>query len=285
MTHNEVKKAKFRFAALYGLSVILIFLLVMAFWRKTAGAVQPVAQTVDGDGYFIQFDTLLHAKSDRVDSLYALYLKSLQNGNAEPASFLMEKNNLATTLDSIAQQASVLSGGAKKNAMELIVARFRSSLEIKDKLINELTYLPKNKMLPNNGFQDSSSGKNELENLKGMLVEKEQKIAALEQSLQSRAIPTTGSATEVQKQLTQKNNLIASLQTQLKQKDEALQRALTATPNNSGGTSNEWKQKYTSLKASYDRVVDSEKMLRSAYKTVVDDNKRLLGQLQSSKKG
>ena len=45
----------------------------------------------------------------------------------------------------------------------------------------------------------------------------------------------------------------------------------------------EWKQKYSALKAGYDKASEREAALRAAYKTVADDNKRLLAQLQSLK--
>ena len=82
--------------------------------------------------------------------------------------------------------------------------------------------------------------------------------------------------------LVDKEQRIADLENQLKQKNAALQNGGQVTSNDA---SNEWKQKYASLKSSYDKLAASEKALRSAYKTVADDNKRLLGQLQSAKKG
>ena len=84
----------------------------------------------------------------------------------------------------------------------------------------------------------------------------------------------------------EKDKVIASLQTQLKEKEAALQSANAApavvTSNSTGD--GEWKQKYAALKSSYEKVSANEKALKSAYKTVVDDNKRLLTQLQSIKK-
>ncbi|RYY00427.1 MAG: hypothetical protein EOO53_21990 [Gammaproteobacteria bacterium] len=46
----------------------------------------------------------------------------------------------------------------------------------------------------------------------------------------------------------------------------------------------EWKQKYAALKSSYDKAIERENTLKSSYKTVVDDNKRLLQQIQNLKK-
>lgn len=279
------KKAKLRFAALYVFSLLLIFVVVAAFWQKGLGPRQPASQQASGNGeYFMQFDTLLHAKLDHLDEMYSLYLKNLESGNTETTDFLSARNEFSKTLDSIANQASFLTGGSKKTVMDMLVGRFRSSLEIRNRLINELTYLPKNTALTKvKGMtMDDSYAKTELERLTKVLVEKEQAISFLEQKLQQQT-GTGGTVdnTQMLKELAEKNNLVASLQAQLKQKDAALQRA--SSQNNSNASGDEWKQKYSSLKASYDKLAEGEKSLKNAYKTVVDDNKRLIGQLQSKK--
>lgn len=72
----------------------------------------------------------------------------------------------------------------------------------------------------------------------------------------------------------------------LNQRIQQLQNAPTvAAPVQQPTVSNdgEWKQKYSSLKANYDKVAEREAALKAAYKTVADDNKRLLTQLQSLK--
>jgi hypothetical protein len=278
------KNATLRFVTLYVFSLLLIFIVVTGFWQKGLGPKQPAIQQSSGSSeYFMQFDTLLHTKLDQLDNLYASYLNNLENGTADATNFLSVRNELSTTLDSIANQASFLTNGSKKETMEMIVSRFRPSLEIKNRLINELTYLPRNTALTKvQGVTiDQSYAKTEIERLKNTLAEKEQAINLLEQKLQQQP-GTDGTVTNAptQKELADKNNLIASLQTQIKQKDAALQRA---SQTNSNGSGDEWKPKYSSLKASYDKLADSEKALKNAYKTVIDDNKRLIGQLQSKK--
>jgi hypothetical protein len=126
----------------------------------------------------------------------------------------------------------------------------------------------------------------EVENLKRTLAEKEQKIAALESAVQQKSMgDTAAKLNPPSANADGKDKMIASLQNQLKEKEAALRSvnsapAVTTTPSDGS----EWKQKYASLKASYDKVSANEKTLKSAYKTVADDNKRLLSQLQTMKK-
>lgn len=249
MTANEQKKAKLRFIALYACSLVLMIGVVAAFWKKGAAA-QPAGELpVSDDEYFVQYDTLLHARMDQLDERYAIYLKNLQNGNKEATGFLYARDMLATTLDSIEKQASFLTSGPKKEAIAQVVARYKNSLMIRSRLINELTHIPQKSTLPSTEPDVTSTNTSDpdVENLKTMLAAKDQRIADLE--------------------------------------NQVKQNASQNGRQNTGGGSDEWKQKYNSLKSSYDKLAASEKSLRNAYKTVADDNKRLLGQLQSAKKG
>ena len=127
----------------------------------------------------------------------------------------------------------------------------------------------------------------EVENLKRALAERDQKITALETAIRQNASKDAGPKTASPSVAPdQKDKIIASLQLQLKEKEAALQTANSTPPvtNVNTGDNSEWKQKYASLKASYDKVSANEKTLKNAYKTVADDNKRLLTQLQSIKK-
>lgn len=106
--------------------------------------------------------------------------------------------------------------------------------------------------------------------LKALMAQKDERIKTLESTP---AAGLAGGADE-------KDQMILSLQTQLQEKETALQ-SLRQQPQASGSGDGEWKQKYAALKAGYDKAVASEKALRSAFKTVAEDNKRLLNQLQS----
>ena len=85
-----------------------------------------------------------------------------------------------------------------------------------------------------------------------------------------------------EEELAAKDKIIDFLENQLKQAHS--QKQVIMTGSNSSSSDSEWKQKYASLKESYDKVSANEKSLKSAYKTVADDNRRLLNQLQSMRK-
>ena len=253
--------------ALYGISLLLIFIVVSAFWQKTSSATPDVLQAAETETYFIQFDTLLHARLDELDNMYTLFLKNSANNSAEVNAFLNAKNSMTNTLDSIAQQATILASGSKKAAMEMVVNRYRNSLEIRDRLTTQLGYMPRNRplpKLPENNI-DSSASNTDTERLRNMVAGRDQEITRLEQKAQA--------------DLKEKNDLIVSLQNQLKQRSPGV------VSNNPSANDSEWRQKYSSLKASYDKVAESEKALKGAYKIVAEDNRRLLAQLQSMKKG
>jgi chromosome segregation ATPase len=112
----------------------------------------------------------------------------------------------------------------------------------------------------------------ELEELKEILVQKEQKI----QELQSGGDKAAA--------LQEKDNIIATLQNRLQQ-------ASASQPRTDAGAA-EWKDKYEKmrianerLKETNDKYASQANELKSAYKEVVDDNRRLINQLQSARGG
>lgn len=127
----------------------------------------------------------------------------------------------------------------------------------------------------------------DVENLKRALAEKEQKIASLESAMQQKSNTGIGAKPSLPAvSADEKDKMISSLQNQLKEKEAALRSAASVPPVNAAPSDgSEWKQKYAALKASFDKVSANEKTLKGAYKTVADDNKRLLSQLQTMKKG
>ena len=212
------------------------------------------------------------------------YVKGRQAG-AEPdlAALLTARNALRNNLDSIDQQAAYLNEGPKKIAMSLAVAKFRKELADKESLLDGISVLPKGAFNANTkGMATAASSNQEVETLKQLLQQKDETIAALQKESQLNATPVSGSGDALQKALADKDKLIASLQTQLKQKDAALQNTPAQTRPASGG---EWQQKYQSLKVAFEKVSASEKSLKNSYQTLADDNRRLLSQLQSARKG
>ena len=286
ITRAEQQKTKLRFAVIYTLSLLLAFVVTTAFWQKLSSKNSPDAapQTAETEKYFMQLDTALHAKAETLGAMSKAYVKGRQAGT-EPdlTALLSARSALRGSLDSIDQQAAYLNEGPKKTAMNLAVSNFRKELDEKENLLNGITVLPKAAFNANTSPSNSATANNdEVESLKRLLQQKDETIAALQKESQLNTTPSSGSGDALQKAVADKDKLIASLQTQLKQKEAASQNASTSGKTASGG---EWQQKYQSLKAAFDKVSASEKSLKNSYQTLADDNRRLLSQLQSARKG
>jgi len=260
---NISKSTGLHFMLLYAVSLALIFIVVSAFFKRD-DMVSTSAYHPD-EGYeknIVQIDTFLQSKLQLIDKSYIAYLNSnRQPDNKEAGDVLSAKNGLFISVDSIEKTAAGLREGPARQSILQTVNRFKTAYQTRDSLFYSLVLLPKG-TIPNYNVSTQGNSNTELETLKGILVEKEQRIAELEKSK-----PTD---------LQEKDKLIASLQNQLKRK-EATQ--------TTGSDDGEWKQKYSSLKQAYDKTSASERSLKSAYQTVVDDNKRLLNQLQTLRKG
>ena len=243
---NEEKKSRLRFVLLYAFSLVLIFIVVTAFWKKSSDVAGGSAAEPGSDDYFMQYDTLLYNSWKQIDEESIGYLRNVQKGNSTAVGFVSAKKSFESKLDSLEKEASFLTTGAKKQAIEQIVARYRKSIVTRSRFMEKIGHLPKG----STPVIDTSSGSNaETNNLRSMLAGKDQRILDLEN--------------------------------QLRQKNAALQSGNPSAIDNSG----EWKQKYNSLRSEHDKLLQTEKSLRSAYKTVADDNRRLLAELQQTKKG
>jgi hypothetical protein len=289
VTPEEQKKARLRFLGLYGVSLVLIFIVVSAFWQNKGGIIEKSIdqEVAESNFYFFQTDTLLHARMEQMDKAFADYLTKRTKGNhADAGSFFAAKKSFASVLDSIEQQAAYLSNGPKKNAMTTLSSKFRVAFTERSKILDAVALLPRQKG-DTSQVANASNGQAsaELEELKKILVDKETKIAALEKSAQAVQPGNEKGMTELlnqkQQELAGKDKIIAFLENQLKQAQAQKQVVMTSSHSPS---ESEWKQKYASLKDSYDKVSANEKSLKSAYKTVADDNRRLLNQLQTMRK-
>ena len=289
VTRKEQKKARLRFIALYAISLLFIFIVVSAFWQNKEGAqADPIDKEVaESNLFFMQTDTLLHARMEQLDKAFSSFLLSrTKNNNVDAGRFLQAKNSFTTVLDSIEKQAMYLSNGPKKNAMTNLAAKFRMAFIERNKILDAVALLPKQKR-DSNLVANNNTGRSqaELEELKKILLDKENKIAELERRTQVMQPGNDKGLTDLlnqkQKELAGKDKVITFLESQLKQVHAKKGPAILTSSNSSDG---EWKKKYASLKESYDKITASEKSLKSAYKTVADDNRRLLNQLQAARK-
>lgn len=324
-TRTERRKAKLRFIALYAVSLLLLLTLASAFWQRLATKnTQAVApQTGDKEAWFLTIDTAFHAKMNAMNDLAATYVKARKDG-AQPdmGGWLLLRQSLNKTLDSLDQQAGYLTDGPKKAMMTSIAANFRKAVFNHEAVVNGIVTFPKGGATA--GVPASTAA---VDSLKRLLQERDGLVAALQKQAQLAAANSGATANSLQVAISERDkniaglqNQISTLQTQIRQKDAALQAASNNKPvaNNAGLASlqnqvttlqnqlkqkdaalqaalaskpavvsggAEWQQKYQSLKTSFDKVAASEKSLRGAYQTLADDNRRLLSQLQSARKG
>ncbi len=239
-TRTERKKAKIRFILLYAISLLLIVVLLSAFWQKLApkGSQSTGDQASDKDAWFVQIDTTLHAKMGALDRLAQSYVRLKQTGSQpDTAAWFLMRQSFGKTLDSIDQQAGYLSDGPKKTVMNSVAANFRKALETRQAVMAGIMNIAKSDVTAS-----SAKAAEQLDSLRRSLGQKEATIASLQQQAQL-AATTSGSANtglqnalaERDKSITSLQGQVTSLQNQLRQKEAALQSASATKPIDNSG--------------------------------------------------
>lgn len=237
-TPPHKKTARWQFFGLYLFSLILIFIVVSAFWKASEPVTAAPDPTKEDAAYFMQIDTLLHTRMAALDATVVHHLKNGQasDGNVVQAQFYQ----MQQAIDGVEKQASFLEEGSRKQVMQFAAASFREMLVLRKSLLSGTLEAAGNSAQPSAtpGNPPSSTSADEVAKLRQLLAQKDERIMALEQRVNTSAAP-------------------------------------------GGGNDSELKQKYTSLKAAFEKTAASEKALKAAYNTVAEDNRRLLNQLQT----
>lgn len=278
-TRAAQRKAKLRFALLYAVSLVLLLVVMSAFWRRLAPPAETsaVPQAAEREQYIVQADTFLHHRMERLDAVYAAAVEARQRGQETSPALEAVRREFSRALDSLDEQASFLDNGPKKQALQQVSEKFRKSFGDRERIVNAVFALPK-LQAPQAASTSATGAANEVDALKRQVEEKDARITAL-----LAAAEQSGNGGAVQ-QASDKDKTIAALQAQVKQKEAALQAALQNRPASPASSGGEWQQKYASLKSSYDKVAASEKNMKAAYQALADDNRRLLSQIQSLRK-
>ena len=275
-----------QFIGLYIISLVLIVAVVIAFWQGRIPPTPPekTEKGSDNADYLMQAETLLHNRLEAVDAACVAYLNGEKRGMPSVEEKIkVASHELKVTLDSMDRIVQNLQDASKKEMLTVVVNRSKKTLENKNTTIacifqlidslskpkveeEEITTQPK--LMANNTKA--------LDELKQILADKENVIADLKGQQQK-------GLQEKEKALLEKDKQIAYYQNQLKQKQTSPQTINTPVQNTSGITETEWQQKYAAMKSSYDKALARENNLKAAYKTVVDDNRRLLSQIQTLK--
>lgn len=266
-TLQEQKKSKIRFFAVYMASVALLLIIISSLWKNDASGPATnniIASSPPESDNLLQADALLHTKLQALDSRYSVAIAAGKTGmQAERNNLQAAETDFKTTLDSLEKEAPAAKDEQQRNGLTLIVAGFRQSLQTRSSLINSYTALLNDTSRSVVNVQSpSATTDGDMRELKSILVEKEEKLATLEKQR------VAG--------LQEKDKIIASLQSRVNNKTNIPAPVQTIT---TAGDS-EWKQKYIKLKASFDNTANQNK----SYKALVDDNRRLLSQLQAARK-
>jgi hypothetical protein len=249
------KAAKLKFFATYSLSVLLIFIVLSSFLKAgPAGKQNMVVTGQTTANRLVAVDQLLHRQMEKIMNAGSIYV--LKNASPESAAALkQETNNLNLLADSL-RTAIADADTKEKQDIEALLDVFSREAEKQASLVKTFATVSR-------GSKSSEAGasSSEMNELKAILVQKEQKIQELE----------TRSATA----LLEKDRTIADLE-----KKVNAQPAAGATDDAA-----QWKDKYEKLKAANDKTVSESNSLKTAYKEVVDDNRRLINQLQAARAG
>ncbi len=268
-TSAELKRAKIKFFAVYAASVLLIVIILASLWkgRSSMNEASATPTSVSDGDKFVAADALLHTGMEQLDNRYTTLLTGNRQMLEENLKSIQEAEvSFKTTLDSMEKGTGSLRDEQQKREMDRVVVSFKKAFQSKAAIMKSYVELLKDPSHPSTLVLQNNPNDPALQELKGILVEKEQKISALELQRQN--------------ELSEKDKTIAALQSQLKQFQDG-KAVVSAVPQNSSGDQTEWKQKYAKIKAGYDNLVSQNNALNNANKTITDDNRRLLTQLQS----
>lgn len=204
--------AKLWFAGLYLITIAIMLIIFMALWQDTP--IQPVVKNaevvpvVKEDGTMVQAASLLH---NRMQSLQEAYLIAISSKNNQQA--ITAENAFIATTDSLERTNELVKHAQQKTALKKMTLDFKTSFEKIGAIIKRYDALPKDTVY-------SAAGNDEaMQNLKGMLVEKEQKIADLQNQMQQQLLAKDETIASLQAQvknsLVGKDKNVASLQTQM----------------------------------------------------------------------
>jgi hypothetical protein len=243
--------AKIRFFAVYSLSVLLILLLVSSFViSRPSGA---------GEGGALNqrlsaIDALLH---QQLEPLQTATIAWAENGGNERAKAIdAAKISFQASVDSVRKAHSDLQNLEEKAAILRLLNTFTQAAERESRMAGALSVTGRRV-----GPEAAPPGNGDAQQLKKTLAQKEQELAALQQ--------------ERDRAVAEKNRAIAALQ-------ERPSSQPIITQNADAGSA-EWKEKYNRLKRNSDKTSAQLEALTSSYKEVVEDNRRLLTQLQNAR--
>lgn len=260
------KIAKLKFFGIYALSILLIVIVFSSFLSVNGNGIGR-----DSNGIAAKPDhrksvnDLLHRQMDRLQNACAAYAQN--SGSKEAMDALWQEDEaFSTVVDSIRKASASISEASERMDVETALDAFRREAKKQVSFVKSIASLPRDTASAGAGPSEE-----ELNELKGILLQKEQRILDME--------------TQQRQLLEAKDKTITDLQNRVNAQPAVPQQRTATT-----AAGLEWKDKYDKLKATTDKLREANnenttmiRELKASYKTVVDDNKRLVGQLQTLK--
>jgi hypothetical protein len=254
--YRSRKKAKTRFFAAYAFSVLLILVLFSSFLKPTASIVKKFEPFVNGKAD--HHSTIYQELHQRMEKLDNVCVKVAANRSADNLALLMaEERAFYGSIDSVRKSFVSLPDAKKEKELVALLEAFTRAAEKQISLARGTT------------ASTETSGQSGL--FQEQLLEKDQRLAELENQ----------------------NRLLLSENQKMK---DALQNSTSpspaVTPPVATDNSGEWKTRYEAMRTAHDRLKETNtkyesqiNSLKKTYQDVVDDNRRLLAQLQAARAG
>lgn len=251
--YSNRKKAKARFFVAYAVSVLLLLVLASSFLKPTARIVEKFEPFVTGkEDHHSTIYQALHQRMDHLDKICVAVAADRTTENLN--LLLVEENAFYASIDSVRKKIISFPNPQKEKELTALLEAFTRAAENQTSLAR--------------GIEPSvNAGKSTSAAMSNQLLAKEQRIAELEN--QNKTL-----LQEVEKAKAALQNTPAVAQ---------------QTPVNNGTV---WKDRYEAVKLAHDGLKDKNSQyekqvveLKKSYKDVVDDNRRLLTQLQAARAG
>lgn len=268
-----------RFFALYTLSILLVLVLFASFARSNVAGIPNSPPASLASNVRTTIDETLHRQMEKLEEVRARYAGK-DTTRAAMDAVQMEKASFFGVIDSIRKATASLASAGEKQQIEALLTSFSRSAE------TGVVVLQNTAAASQGAAGTAGPTKEEMDELKEILAQKEQKIMDLEKAAQG----TQGTGAVLQekdKTIASLLNKVTSLETTLAQRP----RTVPSGPANDGGAA-EWRDRYNKLKETNDQLRSTNQKyesqanaLKTSYKEVIDDNKRLASQIQALKAG
>ncbi|MBB1286436.1 hypothetical protein HRH25_18785 [Flavisolibacter sp. BT320] len=254
--YSNRKKAKIRFFTAYAVSVLLVLILFSSFLNPTTGDEESdgTLQSESEDPHSAIY-TVLHQRMESLDKICMNVASNRSRRNL--ARLNDEESTFYASIDSIQKTFVSFSSPEKEKELIALLESFKQAAEKQTNIAKGIT------TSEDKGLTNST--------LKQQLLDKDRNIAELENQNKLLLQEVEAARTAIQESV-----------------------AITSPTNQQPvvNTGSEWKQRYEILKATNDRLQESNanfenqlNELKKSYKDVVDDNRRLLAQLQAARAG